>query len=507
MTHLDTTSCYETLKPGGLGAPRPAIWQTSSNLMIQSNRKSGTALHNLQFVFRILERWKSLLGKKIKKDKKIQSKIYLSFMAEFSYFVDQSSQSWIQHWNMFWIYRKKNLFMKKNVFRNFDFVVRQTDKMEAIRKITWSAPFLRFMLFIDSLLELLFERDIDFWKKIIISQKWRWWRHWSSFRNGKFEPPDPCAHFIFTFQTPTPLRFTTPSKKPDFRPLFADLGHFLTSDVILKENFCRLASIWLIDLMKLFALGRIDSAVGRKLWLAGKVAKFTEIVVILLRILSSVGEAWRPPGHPWRLRPVQVVSLLDTVDRYSKQSCVGGGCLWWSCVYNITEILNISSSIDSIYFLRFLLARFFCFRTAQTTANNQHVFRLDKLPDRPPRFHIPRHFLPKVYSISSGNFISVFWLKFKVSWPESFEGRVNEWDAVGTGWPSSILLGSSNDPTLRMFKLCPRQKSPRKKDKNDNTHLFFYIYFFVMLMSPIVWFERFIPFWTFYFHLFFLLKN
>mgnify|MGYP003412866851 CR=1 FL=1 len=76
-----------------------------------------------------------------------------------------------------------------------------------------------------------------------------------------------------------------------FWPLFAILRHFLTSDVILKENFCRLASIWLIDLMKLFALGRIDSAVGRKLWLAGKVAKFTEMVVIPLRILSSVGDA------------------------------------------------------------------------------------------------------------------------------------------------------------------------------------------------------------------------
>ena len=148
--------------------------------------------------------------------------------------------------------------------------------------------------------------------------------------------------------------------------------------------------------MKLFALGRTDLANSCKLWLAGKVAKFTEKVVIPLRILSSVGEAWRPPGHPWRLRPVQVVSLLDTVVRYSKQSCVSGGCLWWSGVYNITEILNISSSIDSIYFLRFLLARFSCFRTAQTTANNRHVFRVDKLPDRPPRFHIPRHVLPKV---------------------------------------------------------------------------------------------------------------
>ena len=73
--------------------------------------------------------------------------------------------------------------------------------------------------------------------------------------------------------------------------------------------------------MKLFALGRTDLANSCKLGLAGKAEKFTEKVVILLRILSSVGEAWRPPGHPRRLRPVQVVSLLDTVVcSYSKQS-------------------------------------------------------------------------------------------------------------------------------------------------------------------------------------------
>ena len=92
-------------------------------------------------------------------------------------------------------------------------------------------------------------------------------------------------------------------KKPEFRSLLADLGHFLTSDVILKENFCRLASIWLIGLMKLFALGRTDLAAARKFRLVGEVAKFTEKAIILLRILSSVGDGGRPPGHPRRLRP------------------------------------------------------------------------------------------------------------------------------------------------------------------------------------------------------------
>ena len=43
--------------------------------------------------------------------------------------------------------------------------------------------------------------------------------------------------------------------------------------------------------MKLFALGRIDLANSCKLGLAGKVAKFTEKLVITLRILCSVGDA------------------------------------------------------------------------------------------------------------------------------------------------------------------------------------------------------------------------
>ena len=55
--------------------------------------------------------------------------------------------------------------MKKNVFRNFDFVICQTDKIKGIKKSVQSAYFFRFVVFIDSFLELFFERDINFWKK------------------------------------------------------------------------------------------------------------------------------------------------------------------------------------------------------------------------------------------------------------------------------------------------------------------------------------------------------
>ena len=75
-------------------------------------------------------------------------------------------------------------------------------------------------------------------------------------------PPDLCAHFIYTSLAILTGEFERCHIKREFWSLLVDLGHFLTSDVILKQNFCRLASISLIDLMKLFALGRIDSAVA-----------------------------------------------------------------------------------------------------------------------------------------------------------------------------------------------------------------------------------------------------
>ena len=214
--------------------------------------------------------------------------------------------------------------MKKNVFRNFDFVVCQTDKMKAIQKIVQSAYFFRFLLFIDSFLELFFKRDIDFWKKIIISQKWRWCPHWRSFRTSKFEPPDPCAHFIYTLQKVTSPRSTAPSKKPEFRSLFADLGHFLTSDVILKENFCRLASIWLIGLMKLFALGRIDLAVGRKLWLSWKGWKVHRKGGYPAAHFEFCRRSVTPSGPPSALTSSTGGVVAGHRFYTRKQNCVGG---------------------------------------------------------------------------------------------------------------------------------------------------------------------------------------
>ena len=52
--------------------------------------------------------------------------------------------------------------MKKNVFCNFDFVIRQTDEIEEIQKIVQSAFFFEFLIFIEIFPGLFFERDIDF---------------------------------------------------------------------------------------------------------------------------------------------------------------------------------------------------------------------------------------------------------------------------------------------------------------------------------------------------------
>ena len=61
--------------------------------------------------------------------------------------------------------------MKKNVFRNFDFVVCQTDKIKKIQKILRSAYFFRFLPYIYFFSEILFKRDIDCWKKNVIFSK------------------------------------------------------------------------------------------------------------------------------------------------------------------------------------------------------------------------------------------------------------------------------------------------------------------------------------------------
>ena len=146
------------------------------------------------------------------------------------------------------------------------------------------------------------------------------------------DPHRACASFVFTSQRIHPLRSMAKCKKPEFRSLLAELGHFLTSDVILKENFCRLASIWLIGLMKLFALGRTDLAAARKFRLVGKAENFTEKVVILLRILSSVGDGVTPSGPPSALTS-SVVAKLDTWPALSRAFCFVFFCCqcWWCC--------------------------------------------------------------------------------------------------------------------------------------------------------------------------------
>ena len=135
------------------------------------------------------------------------------------------------------------------------------------------------------------------------------------------DPHRACASFVYTSQIKTGCRSMAKCKKPENRSLLADLGHFLTSDVILKENFCRLASIWLIGLMKLFALGRTDLAAARKFRLVGKAEKFTEKAIIMLRILSSVGVGVTPSGPPSALTSSAVGEIVRHRPALSRAFC------------------------------------------------------------------------------------------------------------------------------------------------------------------------------------------
>ena len=228
-------------------------------------------------------------------------------------------------------------------------------------------------------------------------------------------------------------------------------------------------------------------------------------MVLFLRTAIFIGHCRTPRVRMGALRPVQVVSLLDTVVCSYYELCWWGLFVLMCGVYNITEILNIPSSIESIYFLRFHLACFSCFRTAQTTANNRHVFRVDKLPDHPPRFHIPRHFNPK----SNRSLPETSFLYF--GWNSKFRDQ-----EVSKEGSTSDMPSGRTDQALFHWKVwmipvfeCSgyvEDKKVRKKDKKDHRNFFIFIDF-VMLVSPVVRFERFIPFWTFLFSSFFFLQK
>ena len=207
---------------------------------------------------------KKFFGKKIKKDKKIRSKIYLSIVAHIFIFCWSELLELNSPQKYFLEYSEnKPFFMKKNVFRNFDFVVPSNWRDERNLK---------------NCSERIFFPVLDIYRNlpwVIIRTRYRLLKKNHYFSKMKVMSSlevipykqFPTAWSMRTFHLYIAKGFppcvsTAPSKTPEFRSLFADLGHFLTSDVILKENFCRLASIWLIGLMKLFALGRIDLANG-----------------------------------------------------------------------------------------------------------------------------------------------------------------------------------------------------------------------------------------------------
>ena len=68
--------------------------------------------------------------------------------------------------------------------------------------------------------------------------------------------------------------------------------------------------------MKLFALGRIVSAGSVYIDLAGEVAKFTEMAIITLRILSSVGSRDA-------LRATLGASVQDSVREFGHRPALG----------------------------------------------------------------------------------------------------------------------------------------------------------------------------------------
>ena len=149
------------------------------------------------------------------------------------------------------------------------------------------------------------------------------------------------------------------------------------------------------------------------------------MAIITLRILSSVGDAWRPPGHSRRLRPVQVVSLLETVVcslRVSRGDVLFDGC-WreicdrqrendddirtdnpWSLI-NGDHLYVISHQVPSLESIVMAFGSVYGIRTVWTTTIGEHDnFDLTHPPNRiqiPPV--ISKQFFRQLFLCTSYN--------------------------------------------------------------------------------------------------------
>ena len=123
------------------------------------------------------------------------------------------------------------------------------------------------------------------------------------------------------------------------------------------------------------------------------------------------------------------------------------------------------------------LARLSCLRTVQTTVNNRPVFRIVKLPDRPPRFHIARHVFAKSNRFrQKSSFMFFFWL--------SKSRGQKDWMDVSTSdmptRPAGQALCNWKVWMTPLFKCSSyvEDKKVREKKLKKITRNFFLFYFF-----------------------------
>ena len=181
-------------------------------------------------------------------------------------------------------------------------------------------------------------RNYEKRQKIVgFSKKWRCSFPSTSIALTLLRPPGACAPFVFTFQSGAPPVDSVKCKKPEFWSLSADLGAFPDLWRHTYKEFLSVINDLAYRSNETFS-SRTHSFGWERLhrlsWRGRKVHRNGDYNAAHFEFCRI---AWRPPGHPRRLSPVQVVSLLDTVVcSYSEQSCVGGGCLCWCVVFIIS---------------------------------------------------------------------------------------------------------------------------------------------------------------------------
>ena len=152
-------------------------------------------------------------------------------------------------------------------------------------------------------------------------------------------PPDLGAHFIYTSQARAKCQSETGKKRKKFRPFLATFGHFEAFPDLWRHTQREFLSVSL-DLAyrpnETFCSRTHRFGCGPETLVSWRGRKVHRNGDYNAAHFEFCRRRVTPSGPPWALTSSTGGVVAGHRCSYSKQSCVGGGCLCWCVVFIIS---------------------------------------------------------------------------------------------------------------------------------------------------------------------------